>query len=222
MRLLGPFSFAVFIMLALFWLMQWMIAPPADPPLLERKIEGVEIVKVEPPDDQSPDEFTPESAPPPPPGAPPPLARPDLPSIPAPAVAAVSTDVAVPLKLAGGATITGSGFGGFASGSGAGGDGFGRGKGFKGKELVPLSTARPQMPKWACEKKLKGWVEAVFTVMPNGRVQDVKIIDAEPKGVYEGAAVESIGNWIYEGTGRAREVKQRVPMDPADCAYNWQ
>ena len=61
MRLLGPFSFAVFIMLALFWLMQWMIAPPADPPLLERKIEGVEIVKVEPPDDQSPDEFTPES-----------------------------------------------------------------------------------------------------------------------------------------------------------------
>ena len=114
---------------------------------------------------------------------------------------------------------TGSGFGGFARGAGA--EGWGRGQGFKGRELVPLSTARPQMPEWACKQKIKGWVEAVFTVLPTGRVQDVKIVDAQPRGVYEVAAIESISNWIYATSDQAREVKQRVPMDPADCAYYW-
>ena len=221
MRLLGPFTLAVLIMLGLFWVMQWMIAPPADPPLLERRIEGVELVQVEPEQEQTEEQFKPEDAPPPPPGTPPPLARPDLPSIPTPSVASVASDVSVPLKLSGGPKITGSGFGGFASGANSGANSNGSGRGFKGKPLIPLSTARPQMPEWACRKQIKGWVEAVFTVMPNGRVQDVKIINAEPKGVYEGAAVESIGNWIYEATGKAREVKQRVPMNPEDCAYNW-
>jgi TonB family protein len=115
-----------------------------------------------------------------------------------------------------------AGFGSGGSGSGAGAGGYGGGGGgWKGKPLVPLSTARPQMPDWACKQKLSGWVEALFVVMPNGRVQDVKIIDADPRGVFEAAAVESITNWIYEPTGKAAEVKQRVPMNHEDCAYNW-
>ena len=78
------------------------------------------------------------------------------------------------------------------------------------------------MPEWACKQKIKGWVEVVFIVLPTGRVQNVRIIDANPRGVYEAAAIESVGNWIYEQSKKSREVKQRVEMDPADCAYNWQ
>ncbi len=221
MRVLGPAVAATLIMLGLFWLMQWMIQPPDDPPLMERRFDGVELVKVKPDQPQDQQDFSPTDEPPPPPGAPPPLARPSMPSIPAPPVAVAAAEVSVPLKLSGGQRITGSGFGGFARGAGTGADGTGRGKGFSGKELIPLSTARPQMPAWACEKKIRGWVEAIFTVMPDGRVQDVRIIDAQPRGVYEAAAVESISNWIYEPTGKAREVKQRVPMNPEDCVYNW-
>jgi len=77
------------------------------------------------------------------------------------------------------------------------------------------------MPDWACKQKIKGWVEVVFTVLPTGRVQDVKIIDADPRGVYEAAAIESVSNWIYAPYKNAREVKQRVPMDPEDCAFNY-
>src|SRR3546814_5475573 len=40
---------------------------------------------------------------------------------------------------------------------GGGGGGNGTGQGFKGKPLVPLSTARPQMPDWACKQKIRGW-----------------------------------------------------------------
>lgn len=222
---------ALLLVLAMFLLMYWMILPPAGesgPP--QRVLEGI---KVAPPrQEQPPDPLTQlESAPPPPPMAPPALARPDLPAMNMPALAmtpVTTGSISVPLNLGGGMSLAGSGaFGGFAgggrgNGSGSGGSGVGGGKGFTGKPLIPLSTARPQMPEWACKQKIRGWVEAVFTVMPNGRVQDVKIIDADPRGVYEAAAIESISNWIYESTGKAREVKQRVPMDPADCAYNWQ
>ena len=135
-------------------------------------------------------------------------------------VAAPASNINIPVQIAGG-SLTGAGFGGFARGAGSGADAWGRGQGFKGKPLIPLSTARPQMPEWACKQGIKGWVEAVFTVLPSGRVQDVKIVDAQPRGVYEIAAIESIGNWIYAETDRALQVKQRVPMDPADCAFNW-
>src|SRR3546814_954227 len=104
---------------------------------------------------------------------------------------------------------------------GGGGGGNGTGQGFKGKPLVPLSTARPQMPDWACKQKIRGWVEVVFTVMPNGHVANVKLVDANPRGVFEAAAIESISNWIYDSGDRAREVKQRVEMNPEDCVYNW-
>ena len=77
------------------------------------------------------------------------------------------------------------------------------------------------MPQWACDKKLNGWVEAIFTVMPSGRVQQVRIVDAQPRGVFEAAAIESISNWIYAQTKKAAEVKQRVEMNHEDCAYNW-
>ncbi|MFP5306297.1 MAG: energy transducer TonB [Gammaproteobacteria bacterium] len=84
-----------------------------------------------------------------------------------------------------------------------------------------MSTARPQMPEWACKQGIRGWVEVVFTVLPTGKVTNVRLIDADPRGVFEAAAIESVAHWIYESYPKAREVKQRVEMDPADCAYNW-
>jgi periplasmic protein TonB len=204
--------------LLLFAIAQWWIWSPGQPEAKEN-VAMVELVSDAPPEEEEalPE---PELTPPPPPPSMPSAAT-DLASLPqlaAPGAAPVVSNIQLPVKIGGGGSLTGSGLAGFARGSG---QGFGTGQGFKGKPLIPLSTARPQMPEWACKQRIKGWVEAVFTVLPNGRVQDVKIVDAQPRGVYEIAAIESIGNWIYAETDRAREVKQRVPMDPADCAFNW-
>lgn len=199
----------------------------------ETVLEDIRVVQTQRDESPPPDPMkTLESAPPPPPAAPPSLAQASLPALAMPAIAIAPVDVgtiAVPtgaaLNL--GTSLGSSGaFGGFArggggGGTGGGGGGAGGGAAWKGKPLVPLSTARPQMPEWACKQKIAGWVEAIFTVDPNGKVRDVKIVDAEPRGVYEAAAVESIGNWLYERTGKSAEVRQRVPMDPADCAYNY-
>lgn len=217
----------VTIVLAAFALAQWWFFAPREGAAEDEIVAMVDLVEesTPPPDDE----------PPPPPDIPPPPPPPDLPTpqtenalaglpaLAAPNVAPLLSNLSIPVKISGGGSLTGLGFAGFARGTGAGAgtEGFGRGQGFKGKPLVPLSTARPQMPEWACKQGIRGWVEAVFTVRPDGRVQDVKIVDAQPRGVYEMAAIDSISNWIYAETDTAREVKQRVDMDPADCAYNW-
>ncbi|MES2684086.1 MAG: TonB family protein [Pseudomonadota bacterium] len=225
--------------LLLFAFLHWAITPREIVAYEEGPSnEGVQIVKVQPQVEQPvPPQELPQNAPPPPPDAPPSLARPDLSASSAPALTNVAIDagpVTVNVGAVTGAATgigglgnlgsgLGSGFGGFSGGGGGGGGGkgFATGKSFEGKALVPLSTARPQMPEWACKQNLKGWVEVVFTVMPNGRVQDVKIVDANPRGVYEAAAIESVSNWIYAPYKNAREVKQRVPMNPEDCAFNY-
>ena len=215
----------------LFLWLGWIVRGPEGEGLgPQRTIDQIDIARVEPPSTPPDPMQTLENAPPPPPAAPPALGRPDRPALDVPSLAIDPIEVgniSVPVALGvSGLTLGKSGsFGGFGSGVGGSGSGDGLGGsgrgGWKGKPLVPLSTARPQMPDWACKQKLKGWVEAIFTVMPNGRVQDVKIVDADPRGVFEAAAVESISNWIYEPTGRAAEVRQRVPMNHEDCAYNW-
>ncbi|TXH05178.1 MAG: TonB family protein [Nevskiaceae bacterium] len=231
----ASFGVALVIVLLLFWVMQRVIRVPEGEGAGETVIEGVGMVQAKTDTPPAPDElFKPDAAPPPPPAAPPALAQPNMPTVEMPVTATASVTpsaISVPVTLGSGSLGLGSSgaFGGFAggrgngsgAGGGGGGAGYGTGQGFKGKPLIPISTARPQMPEWACKKGIKGWVEVVFTVLPNGRVQDVKIVDADPRGVYEAAAIESISNWIYESSGKAREVKQRVPMDPADCEYNW-
>jgi periplasmic protein TonB len=228
-RLIPPAGVALLIVMGLFLLMQQMMtAPLLEGPQGIEVIESVELVEV------TKDRETPEqqlerlAALPPPPPAMPAGLSPDAPTITVPAMTAppiAASSISVPVALGGGGMTLGAagnfaGFAGRGTGTGSG-SGYGRGQGFKGHELIPLSTARPQMPEWACEKKLRGWVEVVFTVMPNGRVQDVKLVDADPRGVFETAAIESISHWIYAATDKAREVKQRVPMNPEDCAYNW-
>ncbi|MFA5939371.1 MAG: energy transducer TonB [Sinimarinibacterium sp.] len=223
----GVVAVALLIVLALFWLMHLGIAMPPVEQGPVAQVEGIEMVEVRP-EQSEPEELVRDLGPPPPP-APAALARPELPSMQIPGIDALPLD-AGPVVLAG--KLSGSGlklgssgsFGGFAGGGkgGGGGSGYGTGQGFKGSTLIPLSTARPQMPEWACKQGIRGWVEVVFTVLPTGKVANVRLIDADPRGVFEAAAIESVANWIYESYPKAREVKQKVEMDPADCAYNWQ
>lgn len=227
--------YAMVAAIAIVWLsllmMQWMIRAPTAPPAARDVVDGVRMATL----DRRTDPETPPPAVPPatPPAAPPSLARADLPGMPASTIAIEpatieATAVGTPVAIGAGLGLGQSGvFGGFAgrggsgSGNGSGNGGYAAGEDFVGKDLLPISTARPQMPEWACKKNIKGWVEAVFIVMPNGHVTNVRIIDAQPRGVYEAAAIESISNWIYDESSQMREVKQRVPMDPEDCKYNW-
>jgi len=230
-------SLAAGLMVLLFsGLLRLLVHPPA-PADNGRVIDQIQVVDVKPP--PPPPDVAP---PPPPPSAPPemptqaasgaaPALALALPLAP-PAISAIDVGkIAVPVGSGSGTGGSGSGFsgarlgsggtfGGFAGG-GASGAEFAAAQGFNGKELVALSTARPQIPEWAYKKGISGWVEVVFVVMPNGHVANVRIVNAEPKGVFEGTAVDSISNWIYAPTGKTKEVFQRVEFKLEDYKFNW-
>lgn len=220
---------ALLLVLGMFLLMYWLVAPPqGDHVEPQRVLEGIEVVQPDAEQESDPLKSL-DMAPPPPPDAPPSMARSDLPTFNTPTASVTPFEIgaiALPLSVgSGGLNLGSSGsFGGFAGGgggSGSGGGGVGSGKGFVGRPLIPLSTARPQMPEWACKQGIRGWVEVIFTVLPTGKVTNVRLIDADPRGVFEEAAIESVSHWLYASHDKAREVKQKVDMDPADCAYNW-
>lgn len=228
LRLLAPLGLALLISLSLFWLMQLMIAPPDDMAVEQRQFKPLEVSRAAPdvPDDEIVEDADQQES-----GLPPSMpAAPNL-DIAGAAVIATPTAISMPapdasLKtpVSGGLTLGGgfgNNFGGFTGGSGAGLSGFGSGKGFSGKPLTPLATARPQIPKDAYDRGIEGWVEIVFVVNKKGKVRNIRIVDAQPRGVFEAAMVEAISRWIYPTSNRNREVKQRFDFKLEDFRDNW-
>lgn len=227
MRFLLTPVLAVSIAVLLFWLMYVMTAPPEaqlEAPSDARLVEIVQPPEEEEEEEPEPQELMEAAAPPSTPPSPSDIDLPDTLTLTA------ETDTSADLELPkldlpvkfGGSSGLGNAFGGFGGqGSGSGSGGFGKGRGFSGARLVPISTGRPQIPEIAFEQGIEGWVEVVFVVLPNGTVENIRIINAEPKGVFEAAAVEGVSSWLYASHPRAREVKQKVYFKLEDFKYNW-
>jgi protein TonB len=230
------FNVALFVSLChlafLLWLLQGLIPSNATASLATQQ-QVFEIVPVEGP----PAAKVEQAAAPGAPGPPPPIPAPNLAiSMPKSMVNAPPVDVAMPsinmpVEIQSGGALFGGQFAGFAgsagtgqgaggAGSGTGGGGFGRGVGGGGKPFIPLSTARPQISRYAYERGIEGWVVVSFTVH-QGRTRDIRIVDSEPKGIFEAAAVESISHWIYPSEPSGITLTQRVEFKLEDFQYNW-
>ena len=72
-----------------------------------------------------------------------------------------------------------------------------------GPSLVPLreftrtSTAEPEYPDAARRKGTEGWVRLEFTVSERGRVRDIVVVAAEPRGVFDDAASSALARWRF-------------------------
>jgi periplasmic protein TonB len=76
------------------------------------------------------------------------------------------------------------------------------------RDVVPLVRINPEYPTRARERGIEGWVQVEFTITAAGTVSDAKVVDADPKGLFERAALEAIGRWKYNPKvvdGRAME-----------------
>jgi protein TonB len=61
----------------------------------------------------------------------------------------------------------------------------------------------------------QGWVDVAFTVNPDGSVSDVHVTDAEPRRVFDRAAIDAVSRWRFKpalinGTPTAVVVKRRI------------
>jgi protein TonB len=64
--------------------------------------------------------------------------------------------------------------------------------------LTRTRYVAPQFPDVARQRGIDGWVDMQFLVGMDGGVSDVKVVGAQPAGVFEQAALEALRHWHYQ------------------------
>ena len=215
MRLLGSFVGALLVALLLFGLMLALIMPANDPPPQPSELLRVGVARsvqdsrtepadpLQPPERPTPPEQPPEVAPQPQvtPQVPaldlnidvPQLntridmgAAPALPPLQAAAQPAPSPPAPVSAPPPGSA-----------------------------EEVAPLVDIPPEYPRRALAAGIEGQVTLQFTVNAEGRVENIRILSAEPPGVFERAARRAVSRWRFaprreNGVAVSREVSKTM------------
>jgi protein TonB len=65
------------------------------------------------------------------------------------------------------------------------------------RDVIPLVRIAPDYPPRALSRGLEGWVQVQFTITPTGTVKDPMVVNAEPKGMFDDAALKAIARWRY-------------------------
>lgn len=63
--------------------------------------------------------------------------------------------------------------------------------------LTPLRMRKPVYPAGALEKGIEGKVVIEFNLASDGSVQDMRVVSADPAGVFEQAALVAMRGWVY-------------------------
>ncbi len=129
-----------------------------------------------------PDSETQTRRPPPPPPPPPPAQPPKAPQ-PEP-------------EMANAAGAIGFNMPGLELGAGAGGLGDPSGM-MRDGEATPIVRIEPRYPVQAARDGLQGWVRLRFTIMEDGSVDEVEVIEAEPRRVFDREAIRALRRWKY-------------------------
>ena len=64
-------------------------------------------------------------------------------------------------------------------------------------ELVKTKDAAPMYPRRALQRDREGWVDLAVTVSPDGTVESVAVVAANPKRLFERAAIRAISKWEF-------------------------
>ena len=65
------------------------------------------------------------------------------------------------------------------------------------RDVIPLVRINPDYPQQAVRRELEGWVQVQFTITAIGTVKDAIVVNAEPKDVFDDAALKAIARWRY-------------------------
>jgi TonB family protein len=78
-------------------------------------------------------------------------------------------------------------------------------------QLVLVKSVQPDYPRKAREDSIEGWVELDFTVAESGRVRELSVRAANPRGVFDQAAIGAVSQWRYKpALVDAKPVAQRA------------
>lgn len=60
------------------------------------------------------------------------------------------------------------------------------------RDAIAISTIRPRYPTSALRNNQEGWVDVQYTVNSDGSVSNVQVVGAEPRHVFDSAAIDAI------------------------------
>ncbi len=66
------------------------------------------------------------------------------------------------------------------------------------REIAPLARVSPVYPPSAERRGIEGWVKVAFTIAEDGTVVDPRVVGADPRGVFDRAALRAISKWRYQ------------------------
>ncbi|MDR3090090.1 MAG: energy transducer TonB [Desulfobulbaceae bacterium] len=198
-RLFTALVVALLANLLLFGLMPFLLTGAPSRPAFEPVATNINIVRVKPP---PPVEEKKKPEEPPPKRETPKLGQPratlnklTLPFAVNPRIPQMSQDLAVPVAASAlPTTVTGV---------------------FDDGDLdAPLTTIvrlPPMYPMAAKNRGLEGWVKVRLLVNEEGRVEDVEVLDAAPKKIFDEAVLRAVHGWRFKaGTVGGQPVKTRA------------
>ncbi len=65
------------------------------------------------------------------------------------------------------------------------------------RDVIPLVRIAPDYPPRALARGIEGWVQVQFTITATGTVKDPKVVNSDPKNIFDDAALKSISRWRY-------------------------
>lgn len=221
MRLPLSFAAACLVALALFSLMLGLIAPPGskvpeDPLTVGHfvRIGATEQSSASASRQPAPDMPQPETPPQPPAPVTPAAAAPapKLPSLdlemptlssrisvasaPAPSLEGLAAAAALSAAPDAAATAAASAAAAGASGAEAGADSAGP-LGGPESEVRPLNDVRPRYPRVALQRNIEGHVKLAFTITRAGAVENIRVLEASPRNVFEREARSAAARWRF-------------------------
>jgi TonB family protein len=67
-----------------------------------------------------------------------------------------------------------------------------------GYQLIKVGGPEPVYPRKALFNGQEGWVDLRFTVAADGQVEDIDVVEANPRWVFERAALRAAAEWVFE------------------------
>lgn len=81
------------------------------------------------------------------------------------------------------------------------------------RDVIPLVRVPPEYPARAQSRGLEGWVQVRFTITPTGTVANPMVVNAEPKGMFDEAALKAIARWRYNPRVEGGVAVERVGVE---------
>ncbi len=66
------------------------------------------------------------------------------------------------------------------------------------RDFMAISRVPPQYPYRAQRRGIEGWVKVSLLITEQGTVQDVVVVDAEPEGIFDHAAIQAVMKWKFK------------------------